>query len=264
MVTVTTEPRPEAPPIDPRIRERRVAVRREEGRRRLRVVVGTAILAAIVGAAVAITRSPLLDLDRVEISGATHTSAADIARAGSLRTGTLLVDLDPDASARAIRTLPWVADAEVVRRWPGSVVVTVVERAPAAAVAIDGGWALVAVDGHVLSHQPEQPSGVLVVAGVAAPGAPGTVLPPESRAAVEVAAALAPAVRDRVAVIEATPAGEVDLLLAAPKARVRLGTTDRLDAKLLAVETVLTKVSTVRLTTIDVRAPETPVLTRDP
>lgn len=262
---VTAGERPAAPPIDPRLRARRVAVRREEGRRRLRVVIGAATLAAVVGATVAVTRSPLLDLDRIEVRGAARTPAGEVARAGGLRTGALLVDLDLEGAARAIERLPWVAAAEVTRRWPGTVEVVVAERTAAAAAAVEGGWALLAADGRVLAHVPHRPAEVAAVGGLAPPGPPGSVVGLAERAPLEVAAALAPVVRARVASVELTTTGEVELVLASPtKARVRLGTTDRLDAKLMAVETVLAKVSAARLVTLDVRAPETPVVTRNP
>lgn len=263
-MTITQEPRADAPPIDPRIRDRRVAVRREEGRRRLRAVLAVAGMAAAAGLAVAVTRSPLLDLDHVEVVGANHISADEIAAAGGLRPRTLLIDLNMRRAERGIERSPWVARAEVVRRWPGTVAVKVIERRPVAAVAGAEGWSLVAADGYVVATGPDQPAGVPVVAGIELPGPPGVLVKASSRPAIAVAAALTSAVRDRVATVEATAAGEVDLLLLAPKARVRLGSADRLDAKLLAVETVLAKVSTARLLVLDVRSPETPVVTRDP
>ena len=61
------------PPIDPRIRQRRIAVRREEGRRRLRLLVGVVTVSGLVVGGWAATRSPLLDVDRVDVVGAART-----------------------------------------------------------------------------------------------------------------------------------------------------------------------------------------------
>ncbi|MGI9033123.1 MAG: hypothetical protein ACR2HY_05490, partial [Acidimicrobiales bacterium] len=57
-------------PIDPRIRRRQLQVRRAEGRRRLRLLVATSIVVAVLGAGWGLTRSPLLDVDRVTVQGA--------------------------------------------------------------------------------------------------------------------------------------------------------------------------------------------------
>src|SRR5207248_1321528 len=74
-------PRPRDPRpgfIDPKFRQRRIEVRRLEGRRRLRILL---ILATFVGVALVgwgVSRSPLLDADHVRITGTVNTTAAPI------------------------------------------------------------------------------------------------------------------------------------------------------------------------------------------
>jgi hypothetical protein len=55
--------------------------------------------------------------------------------------------------------------------------------------------------------------------------------------------------------------GQVELRLR-PSGVVRLGRTDKLSEKMLAVETVLTQVDLGRLAVLDVRVPSSPAITR--
>ena len=61
--------------IDPRLRKRRIAVRRAEGRRRLRVLGAIVLVAGIGVACWFATQSRLLDLAHVEIAGVEPAAA---------------------------------------------------------------------------------------------------------------------------------------------------------------------------------------------
>ena len=67
--------------VDPRLRDRRAAVAREAGRRRLRrLVIGAAIVGLLVGA-YGLVRSPLLDVDPVEgLTGCGEPGDPDLRR----------------------------------------------------------------------------------------------------------------------------------------------------------------------------------------
>ena len=73
-----TEDRPRVarPPIDPRIRDRRIEVIREAGRRRLRVTLVIASAIVVVGLAYLTVRSPLLDVDHIQVTGSQRESAS--------------------------------------------------------------------------------------------------------------------------------------------------------------------------------------------
>lgn len=250
-------------PIDPRIRQRRVQVTREEGRRRLRIVVASLAVAAVVAGSVAATRSPLLDVDRVELVGARHTSQRDVVVASGLADHPLMLDVDSGAVARAVESLPWVSRARAERRWPGTVRIVVSERAAAAAVATDqGGWARVDRTGRVLSLDDGRPADLPLIVDLTAPSRPGQSLGRTAAAALRVAASLPPELRGRVAELRPGPDGDVDLALRPPGGTVRLGPPLRLDAKLSAAVAVLTRADLSRLDVVDVRVPTSPVLTR--
>ena len=114
--------------IDPRFRQRLIDVRRHEGRRRLRLLVGAAACVAALGAVWGASRSPLLDVDHVRLTGASHTPPLRIIHSAGSLPGRSMVDLDEAAAAQRIERLPWVADARVRRQWPNTVSIEVRAR----------------------------------------------------------------------------------------------------------------------------------------
>lgn len=257
----TLPPGPGRAPIDPRFRERRIAVARSAGRRRLRALVaGVAVGAAAAGGWGA-TRSPLLDVDRVVVEGAAQTGAPAVQAAAGVGRGEAMLDVDEGGAARRVRGLPWVLRATVRRQWPATVRIRVVERAPVAVTRDDaGGWALLDLSGRVLERVPEPPPGLATLDGVPAAGVPGSSLGPRAAPALVVAGALGPHLGPRVAAVAIAPEG-VELRLR-PSGVVGLGPPDALEDKLRSVRTVLRTVDPRTVATLDVRDPATPVLTR--
>ncbi|HUR18014.1 MAG TPA: FtsQ-type POTRA domain-containing protein [Acidimicrobiales bacterium] len=250
--------------IDPRIRQRRVQVRREEGRRRLHVLTASLSAGIVLAAAAGLTRSPLLDLDYVDVRGAERTPREVLLRETGLGGHPLMVEIHTDRIVRRAEALPWVMDATARRQWPGTVRVHVTERVPAAAVPVDSGrlWGLIDVTGRILEVGPAKPAGLPVIGNVGEVGPPGSSIAPAAGASLEVAASLPEALRRRVADVATGPGGEVELQLVAPGGMVRLGPAEGLDQKYAALETLLEKVDLARLAVIDVRVPRAPVLTR--
>ena len=249
--------------MDPRFRQRRVQVRRQEGRRRLRFLGASAAVVAAVSGAVGATRSPLLDVDRVEVKGATRTPRSDLLAASGLDASPLMTEVDVEGVARRAEALPWVERARAWRVWTNGVVIDVTERTPVAVVpAGGGGWAAVDGGGRVLEVTAARPPGLPALAGATAAGPPGSHLVPGAGDRLRVAATLPETLRSRVVEVLVVPAGEVVLRLAPPGGEVRLGRSDDLEAKLMAAATVLDKVGGAGLRVLDVRVPHAPVLTR--
>lgn len=276
----TTLDRPAVAPMDPRIRQRRVKVRRDEGRRRLRLIVTALSILGAVGLGWLTTRSPILDVDRVEVVGARHTPAALVVRASGVRVGRPMTGVREGRAGRRVDALPWVQRASVRRSWPGTVVVTVRERRAVAAVrAATGGWMLVDRAGRLLAAQALPERRLPAIEGIDPAAAPGATLPAKARDALRVAAAIPRREVARVPVV-ALVDGEVELRLAAlsPKKPgapskapplsaagpvVRFGAVERVEEKLLAVFTVLERVDLRGLVVLDVRVPSSPVITRN-
>lgn len=247
--------------MDPRIRERRVAVKRDEGRRRLRVVIGLGALVAAIGAAYGITRSPVLDVDRVIVSGAVSTNSDLISRAGRLDDRPQLADVEPAVVADALERLPWVDRASVVRHWPGTVEIEIIERMPIATIAAEGGgWALVDRTGRVLAVQDSGPQDLAQVIAPGAP-APGRQVHPSAQAGLSVVEAL-PATLSQL--LETVTVADDQTILLGLKATptVTFGPAEQVRPKLVALSTLLARVDVRGVKGIDVRVPTAPVVTR--
>ena len=240
------------------MRSRRIAVQRDEGRRRLKrftLVLGGV---AVVLAAYVATQTPLLDVDRLVVDGAAHTDAGDIRAAVRVERGDPMIGVDTGRAAARTEELPWVEHAEVVRRWPGTIEVRVTERSLAAVVEVaEGRVALVDPGGTVLEVTTHPPVGLPVLTGDPGVIAEGEDLDADARAALELLTTLRGRLR-RVVVAVAT---DLDAALT-DGGTIRFGSTEQLDAKIVAVETVLDDVDVACLKLLDVRVPGSPALTR--
>jgi cell division protein FtsQ len=222
-VTVTPE-------VDPRIEQRRLEVRAEHNRRRLRVLRAGVIAVVIALLAVAVLHSPLLVVRRPRVSGEVQTAPADILRAAGLTGRPLMISLSLTGAATAIERLPWVETARVRRSWPDTVIVTVTERVPVAIVVSD----LVDASGRVLSPAPGFAPFLPVRIDTGAKGPvlppPGSAIPAVYRPGVQVVASMPPALRARVQAVLVRPDGTVRLALTAGTSAL-LGDTSDLGAK---------------------------------
>jgi cell division protein FtsQ len=242
--------------IDPRIRERRIAVQRALGRRRLRVIAVVAGAVCVVGTAFLVLNSPLFDVDAVRVEGAQHVAADDVRRASGIGRRDALLFADTAAAARRVEELPWVADATVRRDWPGTIRIRVVEHAPAVFVRDGDLVVLVAANGRAIARAAHAPPGLVEVRGVRAAPANGELLSPPEAAGIM--GELPPALAQRVAAIDVS-AADVALVLARGGA-VRLGSATDLAAKGAAALAVLERRGDAPFAYVDVATPQTPVV----
>jgi hypothetical protein len=145
--------------------------------------------------------------------------------------------------------------------------VDVVERRAVAAVLAPSGVdvALVDADGRVLDAVPVEGAGALLVAGLAAPGPPGTRLAEDAGPALAVATAPPPDLRARVERVVVADGGRLELQVLVPDAdpaTVVVGDASLLPEKLVALATLLASVDLTDVATIDLRVPRAPALTR--
>ena len=252
--------------IDPRLRARRIEVKRSEGRRRLRRLVIAGGVAATLAALWALSLTPLVDVDAIRISGATNTDRAAIEAVLDIRRGDALLTADVGGAADALAELPWVETATVRRAWPGAVEVTVVERTAVAAIAArGGGWVLVDRGGNQLAVQDEPALDLVRIAGRRIAAAPGDDAGERFQGALDLAAVLPPSIEAAIVAIWPQRDGSIEAtvkLRDGREAAVRFGAPDQLEAKLLALGSILETTDPAGLRVIDVRVPSGPALTR--
>ncbi len=250
--------------------ERQVEIDVESGdppwwrRHRRWVAVGVACTLGLVGLVLA--RSPLLDVNRIEVRSGERTPAAEVLERSGLRRGQPMLGLDDDGATRRIEELAWVRQATVERSWPGGVTIDVVERVPVAALAAGRRrWVLVDGEGRRLMELRRSREGIVSVRGLIGPSGPlGTVVGADARGAVALARMLPPALRMRLPAVQVTSEGRLEVRVRDRDREIvaLLGRPEQLRAKVISLATVFETVELDGVVRIDLRRPRDPVLTR--
>jgi cell division protein FtsQ len=242
-------------PIDPRIRERRIEVIREAGRRRLRITLIVASAIIVIGLAFLAIHSPLFDVDHVRVTGNQRESATDVQNAARVDFGDPLLFVDTGAIARRVEQLPWVERAVVHRDFPGTLTITITDFVPTAYVRRpDGRVVLIASNGRAVALSQSTPAVAVEIRGLrVAPPIGSLVSPPE---AADLMRHLPARLRAQVSAIDI---GDTFALGLRAGGQVRLGTLDDLRAKGFAALGVLDHLAGQEFSYIDVSAPQAPV-----
>jgi hypothetical protein len=117
-------------PMDPRVRARRIAVAKAEGRRRLHRVLGVVVVALTILTGWAVLHSPLVSVQHVQVEGPRATVGAGGRGGRRPPAGSAAGVARPREVAAGVATLAPVGRVQVTKRWPRTVRITVVERLP--------------------------------------------------------------------------------------------------------------------------------------
>ena len=253
--------------IEPRIRQRRIGVKRAENRRRLWWLVLLGGVLVVVISALALLGSSLFAVDEVVVTGNVYTDPEALETIIDDLSGTpvLLVDTD-DIEAR-VEAIPWVEDARVRTSFPDSASIEIRERTPVAAMlGTDGFVRVIDVDGRVLGLVDGQPVALVWISG---PGtldvAPGQFAAIGYSSAASLVTKLTPDIRSRVDSMLVTPDGaDLVLILTSDQGpiEVRFGSALGENAqieKLVRLQRTLDDVGTKPVTVIDVSTSEVTV-----
>ena len=161
------------------------------------MIVLVAVILALGGWLV--LNSGVVAIREIRVAGNAVLSSEDVLDLAGVDVGDNLFRVAPDSIEAAIRRNPWVALAEVERRWPSTLVVTLTERTAVAwAAGGEGEVALVAADGTVLEVGPDRPSDLPSLGTVDKPLEPSASWPGPA-VSVRVAASFPPSLRREVA-----------------------------------------------------------------
>ena len=119
--------------MEPRIRERRIAVRRAVGRRRLKwaAIVGGVVL--VVVAAFAVLGSGLFKITTVQIDGRVYSGGPAFDAVVAELEGSNVLRVDTHAAERELELIAWIEDARVTTDFPNGARIEVREREPSIA-----------------------------------------------------------------------------------------------------------------------------------
>lgn len=249
-----------ATPVHPRMRARRIEVERHQGRRRRRWIIAVGVVLALVAAAVIFLQSSWVDVRAVEVTGTAQTPPEAVLDAAGIAPGSSMLGLDLEGARRAVARLPWVDEVRATADWSGQVVLDISERQPVAQIATANGFSVVDNEGRVVAFSSDAHPGLPVIGGVGGAAA-GAWLAADSREPIAVAAAVGPDLLYDIGSVTRDADGAIYLELNRG-GRVLIGDTRELEAKMIAVETIIGQVEMACVGVIDVRAATAPVITR--
>jgi cell division protein FtsQ len=116
------------------------------------LLVGFALVAAVLGAYWGARETSVFAVERVEIQGAPPSVEREVTALTKATVGTSLLDVDARKLADRLRALPSVAGASVDRAFPHTLVVKVAAERPVAVVRRGSGAWLVTGAGRVISE----------------------------------------------------------------------------------------------------------------
>ena len=162
----------------------------------------------LAGAVFGVFFSPVLGVTSVSIAGAPDSVSAKVRAVVDVPDGTPLARVDLDSVAERVNAVPEVAEVEVARNWPDTLVVTVTPRVPIAVTSANGRFWLMDSTGDPYRAVDAAPPGLLPIK-LATPG----VGDPATAAALTVVAALTPDFRSQVADLAARTTYDIELKL---------------------------------------------------
>ncbi len=135
---------------------------RRSGRRPVRgigMLLGTVLTVIVLTAAGLVAYlTPLMSVRSVTVSGAGVVGREQIVAAADIATGTPLLQVDTRPAAQRIAAIPRIKTVRVVRGYPSTIDITVVERTPVAYEDRSGTVHLLDVDGVDFAQQEQVPA----------------------------------------------------------------------------------------------------------
>ena len=232
--TIETLPARSSGSMDPRVRARRIAVRRAKGRKRLIwVAIAAAIILVLVGA-VAVLASSLFDVRTVDVQGAVYTDPKELSAIVDSVKGEAILLVDTRQIERRLESIAWVETARVSTQFPHRVFIDIRERKPIATFAgSDNKYRVIDRDGRVLDVVDGIPIDYMLVTGANPDVDPGQFAGRPLASAAQLAIALPAEVRalTKSIGVDAT-AGDLSLQLG-EDLEVQLGPPTDLSSKLV-------------------------------
>ncbi len=127
------------------------------------------------------------DVDSVHFNGLHRVSYDEAYRAAAIGPGDFLATLNTAGALDRLGELPWVTSAQIRRHWGGTVEINIVERSPAAlALVAPRKWAIVDLEGRVLTAALATLPALPRISGIAAAPDAGGYLAPDADALLDV------------------------------------------------------------------------------
>lgn len=242
-----------------RFRERRIAARRAEGRRRLRIALAIGGVVAVVVTLLLVLASPILSIRTIDVEGVVYADADRVGEVVASLRGDPILTADLNAAERALESIPWVREARVSMHLPRRVAIQIDERVPIAFFrAVDGFNRVIDIEGRVLDVIEGDPVDYPPVLGTGPNLSAGDVVGQPFLGAAQLVNALPRDLRQRLVSMSTTPDGEVSFLLS-DDVTVLFGRPDRFQDKLVALVNEIKRQGSRSYSIVDVSSGEASV-----
>jgi cell division septal protein FtsQ len=229
--------------MEPRLRERRVAVRRAATRKRVRWALAVTAVVAVAVAVLAVLGSGLFAIDDVSVEGAVYSRGPAFDAVVDDVDGANVLRLDTGALEQRLEAIPWVEDARVTTRFPHGARIEIRERRPMVTYqGADAAYRVLDEHGRVLDvvvgGRPSAYPELLVADGPDLQ--PGETGPPGYRAAAMLVQSLPAPLRAEVESLSVDAAGTDLRADLASGVEVRFGAAQDLMDKIVRLQVALT------------------------
>ncbi len=161
--------------IDYRIAVRRRTVREAGARRRLGHLLLVIGFFVVVGLIALLLQSPVMAVSDIEVAGANRADVGSVLERHNVAVGVPTISVRAAEIEADVEAEPWVAKAQAVITWPGTVTITVLEHDPIAWVKIGGEWHRASATGAILEQsQPSEHGARIKLPRLS--GSPGTTM----------------------------------------------------------------------------------------
>ncbi len=223
-------------------------------RRRWVLASGVVVAAALAVAVPWVLRQPYLRVQHVSFVGLRHESVAAVLAASGLAEHPSMLTVNDATLERRLERFAWISSVKLTKKWPNTVVVSVKESV-AVAVAFGAHHHLeyVNAQGRDLGRAPL--SANLPTLRFSGSSSQSWPFSSSARPAAYVASRLPRAFSAQVSVITESGRGSLSLTLTTPVTFV-LGSTHKLEAKFMAIASVIAHSTLVPGDVVDVTVPD--------
>ncbi len=129
--------------------------------------------------------SHIFDIAKVEVIGHNHYSAENIILLANIEKNTNLFQLDKKAKIQLMEDDPYIKEASMRRKLPGTLIIEILERTEDAGIAYGNSYVVINRDGMVLGRVDQQPEIPILVGMTIINMQPGEVLEVEEKTVLE-------------------------------------------------------------------------------
>ena len=145
-----------------RIRLRKIEAEKKR-RRQKRRLISSVVLAVVAIVCFILSFTPIFTVDSIEVKGNTHYSAEEIISMGHAVPGkNLIYKADKAVIQKYLEQNPYIKSAEVQRKFPSTIVISVKERTPVMAIKYDDDYLVLDREGILLQKSRTKPKLTIV------------------------------------------------------------------------------------------------------